>query len=133
MSLPAIHKLPMVHISAYMADMSSATVPTSSAYIRVPFRCTLDEASVTPFGAITSANAVITISQNGTTINGADSNGTTANVLTILSAGAAAGIVVTYAPSSVIHCVKGDYISFVSNHASSTATPATCEIGVRPE
>ena len=133
MSLPAIHKLPQVHLSAYMQDMSSATATISSAYIRIPFRCTLDEASVVPFGAITSANAVITIAQNGTTINGADSNGTTANVLTILSSGAAAGTVVTYSPSSVIHCVKGDYISFVSNHGSSTATPATCEIGVRPE
>ena len=132
MSLPAVHKLPTVHISAYMADMSSSTVPTSSAYIRVPFRCRLDEASVTQFGAITSANAVITISQNGTTINGADSNGTTANVLTVLTT-AAAGAVTTYAPSSIIHCVKGDYISFVSNHGSSTATPANCEIGLRPE
>ena len=132
MALPAVHKLAAVHITAHMPDCSSATASNSVIGVRVPFRALLMQVSMTQQAQITSANAVITIKKNSTTVNGQDSNATTNNVLTILTANAAQTIT-TYTPNVLTHVVAGDVIVFSSDHGSSTACPCCCEIVLLPE
>ena len=108
------------HLNCQITDISSGTATTSSAYIRVPFRSRIIEVAVTIFGAITSANAVITAALNGTSIG----------TLTITQSGSAAGNVFTLTPTTLTYANYGDYVSFISDHGSSTACPANCEVAL---
>ena len=107
------------HINCQIIDISSATATSNSAYVRVPFRSRIVEVAVTIFGAITTANAVITASLNGTSIG----------TLTVVQSGSAAGNVFTLTPNQTF-ANYGDYVSFVSDHGSSTACPANCEVNL---
>ena len=108
------------HINCQIIDISSGTATSNSAYVRVPFRSRITEVAVTIFGAITSANAVITASLNGTSIG----------TLTVVQSGSAAGNVFTLTTTTLTYANYGDYISFVSDHRSSTACPANCEVNL---
>ena len=121
MALPTIDTpISSDHINCQITDISSGTATSNSAYVRVPFRSRIVEVAVTIFGAITSANAVITASLNGTSIG----------TMTIVQSGSAAGNVFTLTPTTLTYANYGDYVSFVSDHGSSTACPANCEVNL---
>lgn len=119
MALPVIDSpIASETINCQISDISSATATTSSAYIRIPFRSRLVQCDITIFGAITTANATITVSQNGTSLG----------TVVITQAGSAAGNTFAFNPTALVHLNYGDYISFVSDHGSSTACPANCDV-----
>ena len=119
MALPTIDSpINVENIQCQITDISSGTATTSSGYVRVPFRSRVSEVDVTIFGAITTANAVITVSLNGTSMG----------TITVVQSGSAAGNTFALNPATVQHCQYGDYISFVSDHGSSTACPANCNV-----
>lgn len=94
-------------LNAYMADVSA----DSSAFVAVPCQGELIGVRSVLYGAITGANATVTIKVNGTAVT----NGT----LTITQSGSAAGDVDSVDFGAV--AVKdGDYIEFDSDGGSST-------------
>jgi hypothetical protein len=131
MAYPGVHKLPVLHETCYMIDMSSATATSNSAYLRAPSRSRISKLTVVQNAAVTVASAVITMKINSTQITGtSDDTTATANVITIDTA-RLAGAVCTFTPDNASNsaiCADNDVISFVSNHGSTTACPATCEV-----
>ena len=132
MAYPSVHKLPQVIMTAHMIDCNSATASSSVIGIRVPFRCVLEQAGVIQQAAFTTANAVFTIKKNTTTMNGTGSDGTTANVMTLLTTNAVQATT-TYTPTTNNHLVAGDVVVFSSDHGGTGATPCNCDIVLRPE
>ena len=65
MSLPNVHTLDTIDLTSYTPSCGTAPVP---AYIRAPFRSRLLKAAGILGGAITTANATITVTVNGTSV-----------------------------------------------------------------
>jgi len=113
MALPENRSLTECSVSAYMADLSTA----SSAFVVSPFRGTIKRAYSVIYNAITGANAVWTMEINGTAITGVS--------VTVANSGSAAGDVDTGTPTAANYVNEGDTIEFVSDGASSTTCPTT--------
>jgi hypothetical protein len=112
MALPVNRPLTEVALSAYMADLSTA----SSAFIVAPFRGKITRVYSVIYNAITSADAVWTVEINNTAVTGIS--------VTVANSGSAAGDVDEGAPTGSNHFVnEGDRIEFVSDGASSTTCP----------
>lgn len=114
MALPVPRPISETEVSAYMADISTA----SSAFTVAPCRGRIVRAYSTIYNAITGADAVWTMEINGTAITGIS--------VTVANSGSAAGDVDTGLPTASNNVVnEGDTIEFVSDGASSTTCPAT--------
>lgn len=127
--IDAFQAIPMREwLCGQIGDISSGTATTSSCYLRVPFRAKFIKAWVTTYGVTSSADAVITIAINGTNL-------TNFSTITVTQSDNAAGN--SYTTTSAINSAgdifvnSGDVISFISNHGSSTACPATAMVEIR--
>jgi hypothetical protein len=112
MALPVPRPFTETQVSAYMADLSTA----SSAFTVAPCRGRIVRAYSIIYNAITGADAVWTMEINGTAITGIS--------VTVANSGSAAGDVDTGLPTASNNVVnEGDTIEFVSDGASSTTAP----------
>lgn len=114
MALPNNRPLTEVSVSAYMADLSTA----SSAFVVSPWRGKITRVYSVIYNAITGADAVWTLEINGTAVTGVS--------VTVANSGSAAGDMDEDEPTGSDHYVnEGDRIEFVSDGASSTTCPTT--------
>ena len=113
MALPVPRPISEAYVSAYMADLSTA----SSAFTVAPQKGRIVRAFSTIFNAITGADSVWTMKINGVAITGVS--------VTVANSGSAAGDVDTGNPTALNVVNEGDTIEFVSDGASSTTCPAT--------
>ena len=113
MVLPNNRSLTECSVSAYMADLSTA----SSAFVVAPFRGSIKRVYSVIYNAITVANAVWTVESNGTAVTGVS--------VTVTQSGSAAGDVDSGTPTALYYVNEGDTIEFVSDGASTTACPTT--------
>jgi len=113
MALPENRPLSEAAVSAYLADISTA----SSTFVVAPFRGTIKRAYSAIHAAITSADAVWTMEINGVAVTGVS--------VTVANSGSAAGDVDSAIPTGANYVNEGDVIEFISDGASSTTAPAT--------
>jgi hypothetical protein len=113
LALPENRPLSEVAVSAYMADLSTA----SSAFVVAPCRGRIVRAYSTIYNAITVANSIWTMEINGTAITGVS--------VTVAFSGSAAGDVDPGTPPglSTTYVNEGDVIEFVSDGGSTTTAP----------
>lgn len=112
MPLPSNHKINNQTLDAYTP--SCGTTPVV-AYLRVPFRCRVLKYSGILGGAITTADATITVANV--------TRGTTIGTFTITQSGSAAGQVFTGVPVSPSYANEDDVISFTPSGASGANIP----------
>jgi hypothetical protein len=124
MAYPAVHKLPSVHFSSYIQDISSSTAVENTAIMSFPFVCRVARIRFTTLVAITTADATITISKNGTSVG----------TKVITQAGSGAGTPqFDFTPQPLLYCSDGDYLTFASDHGSSTRCPVQVDIATVPD
>lgn len=114
MALPINYPLDMQRVIAHSPSIGASVVP---AYTTAPFRGQIAKFGVVTGGAITTANATVTVAVNGTTIG----------TLTVTFSGAAAGQVFTSAPTTyaLSQVNEDDAISFTPAGASGASIPGT--------
>lgn len=100
-------------VQGYTTSIGGTPVAT---YIRVPFRARISKLSATCYGAITTADCVVTVAVNGTT--------NTALAGTIAVASAAAGQVVSWIPTSAVYVSEDDYVTITPSAASGSSIGA---------
>lgn len=115
MALPVPRSVSEAAVSAYMADLSTA----SSTFVVAPFRGRIVRAYSVIHAAISSADAVWTVEINGVAVTGIS--------VTVANSGSAAGDVDVGLPTALAatYVNEGDVIEFVSDGASSTTCPTT--------
>ena len=119
MAYPTRRKLNEKYVSAYMADLSTA----SSAFCVAPSSGTIEIAYSTIYNAITVADAVWTMKINGTAVTGVS--------VTVANTSSAAGDVDSGTPTGANYVNAGDVIEFVSDGASTTTCPVTFTAVIR--
>ena len=107
MAYPSTHKLTVVHISAHSPSIGASPV---AAYLRVPFRCSIEKLTAVANGAITAADCSITVALNGAAISGSP--------FALSVAGAGAGQVASMTPTAKTYANEDDTISFTPSGAS---------------
>lgn len=112
MALPNNRPLNIIRVSAYAADISSA----SSAFAVAPTRGKIINMGSVIYNAITGADSAVTSKIAGTAITGGS--------WTITQSGSAAGDVDSAVPTAANFVNEGDNIEFISDGASSTTCPA---------
>ena len=112
------HTLNTIDLTAYTPSCGASPV---AAYIRVPFRCRLLRATGVLGGAITTANATVTVSANSTTLA----------TFTVTQAGSAAGQLFTATPPSPAYLNEDDVIALTPSGASGSAVPMHFSVAVR--
>lgn len=118
MPLPGYHTLNTTDLTAYTPSCGASPV---SAYVRVPFRCRLLKATGILGGAITTADATVTVSANATTLA----------TFTVTQAGSAAGQLFGATPPSPAYLNEDDVIVLTPSGASGTAIPMHFSVAVR--
>ena len=118
MPLPGHHTLNTIDLTAYTPSCGASPV---AAYIRVPFRCRLLKATGVLGGAITTANATVTVSANSTTLA----------TFTVTQAGSAAGQLFAATPPSPAYLNEDDVIVLTPSGASGSAIPMHFSVAVR--
>lgn len=114
MALPVPRPISETQVSAYLADLSTA----SSAFTVAPCRGRIVRAFSTIYAAITTTNATWTVEINGVAVTGLGA--------TVTQSGSAAGDVDTGLPTASNNVVnEGDTIEFVSGGESDTTCPTT--------
>ena len=113
MALPENRPLSESAVSAYLADLSTA----SSTFIPSPWRGRIARVYSMIHAAITSADAVWTMEINGNAVTGVS--------VTVANASSAPGDMDTAIPTGANYVNEGDAIEFISNGASSTTSPTT--------
>jgi hypothetical protein len=113
MALPVPRPFTETQVSAYLADLSTA----SSCYAVAPCRGRVVRAFSVIQSTISVADAVWTMEINGTAITGVS--------VTVAQSGSAAGDVDTGTPTAVstTYVNEGDTIEFVSDGASTSTCP----------
>src|SRR5574343_2006219 len=106
MALTSNRPLNIVRVSAYMADVSTA----SSAFAVAPCRGKIVNMGSVIYNAITGADSAVTSKISGTAITGGS--------WTITQSGSAAGDVDTAVPTAAFNVVEDDNIEFISDGAS---------------
>ena len=114
MAYPSTHKLTVVHVSAHSPSIGASPV---AAYLRVPFRCSIEKLTVVANGSITTADCSVAVALNGAAISGSP--------LTLPVAGAGAGQVASMTPTAKTYANEDDTISFTPSGASGANIPAT--------
>ena len=118
MALPTIH--PMLKEKHATANTTSIGATPVACYARVPMKGRISQVWAIAQGAITTADATITVALNGTT--------NTALAGTIPVASAAAGQVVSWIPTSPVYVSENDYITFTPSGASGSSIG--CQFGI---
>jgi hypothetical protein len=118
MPLPNIHTLNTTDLTAYTP--SCGTTPVA-AYIRVPLRCRLLKATGILGGAITTANATVTVSVNATTLA----------TFTVTQSGSAAGQLFSVTLPSPTYLNEDDVITLTPSGASGASVPMHFSVAVR--
>ena len=118
MALPTLHPT-LKEARASMNTTSIGGTPLAC-YVRVPMRGRISQVWAIAQGAITTADATITVAVNGTT--------NTALAGTIPVASAAAGQVVSWIPTSPVYVSENDYITFTPSGASGSSIG--CQFGI---
>jgi hypothetical protein len=118
MSLPNAHTLNTIDLTAYTPSCGAAPVP---AYIRAPFRSRLLKATGILGGAITTANATITVTVNGTSVA----------TLTVPQSGSAAGQLFSVTVPSPTYLNEDDVIALTPSGASGASIPMYFSVVVR--
>ena len=114
MAYPSTHKLTVVHLSAHSPSIGASPV---DAYLRVPFRCSIEKLAVVAAGLITTADCSIAVALNGSVIGGSP--------FTLPVSGAAAGEIASMTPTAKTYANEDDTISFTPSGASGANIPAT--------
>ncbi len=120
MAIPGNH--PILKESFETVYCSSIGGTPVSTYIRVPFNCRIGTMSVTPHGAITTADCAIAVAINGT------ANANLAGTLPL--SGAAAGTAASWVPAVLTYAAEGDIIKFTPSGASGASIAATFGINL---
>ena len=118
MSLPNVHTLNTTDLTAYTPSCGTSPVP---AFIRAPFRSRLLKATGILGGAITTANAIVTITVNGTSVAS----------FTVAQSGSAAGQLFSVVIPSPTYLNEDDVIALTPSGASGTSIPMHFSIAVR--
>jgi hypothetical protein len=118
MPLPGHYTLNTISLTGYTPSCGASPV---AAYVRVPFRCRLLKATGILGGAITTADATVTVSAGV---------GTLAN-FTVTQPGSAAGQLFTATPPSPAYLNEDDVIVLTPSGASGSAVPMHFSISVR--
>jgi len=115
MAIPGNHPfLKEAFETIYCSSIGGTPVST---YIRAPFNCRIGTMSVTPHGAITTADCAIAVAVNGT------ANSNLAGTLPV--SGAAAGTPAVWTPLIPTYVAEGDIIKFTPSGASGSSIAAT--------
>jgi hypothetical protein len=120
MAIPGNH--PVLKESFNTVYCSSIGGTPVSTYWRAPFTGRIGTMSVTPHGAITTADCAIAVAINGTT------NTNLAGTLPV--AGAAAGTAASWVPLIPTYVAEGDVIKFTPSGASGASIAATFGINL---
>ncbi|WP_298255848.1 hypothetical protein [Bradyrhizobium sp.] len=118
MSLPNVHTLDTTDLTSYTPSCGAAPVP---AYIRAPFRSRLLKATGILGGAITTANATITVTVNGTSVAS----------FTATQSGSAAGQLFSVVVPSPTYLNEDDVIALTPSGASGASVPMFFSVAVR--
>jgi hypothetical protein len=118
MPLPNVHTLNSGDLTAYTPSCGAAPVP---AYIRAPFRSRLLKVTGILGGAITAANATITVTVNGTSVA----------TFTVTQSGSAAGQLFSIVLPSPTYLNEDDVIALTPSGASGTSIPMHFSVAVR--
>lgn len=118
MPLPGHHTFNTIDLTAYTPSCGASPV---AAYIRVPFRCRLLKATGILGGAITSTDAIVTVSANSTTLA----------TLTVTQASSAAGQLFAVTPPSPAYLNEDDVVVLTPSGASGSSVPMHFSIAVR--
>ena len=118
MSLPNVHTLNTTDLTAYTPSCGTSPVP---AFMRAPFRSRLLKATGILGGAITTANATVTITVNGTSVAS----------FTVAQSGSAAGQLFSVTVPSPTYLNEDDVIALTPSGASGTSIPMHFSITVR--
>jgi hypothetical protein len=110
MSLPGTHRFRDMEASVYCTSIGTTPV---ACYLRAPNRGTVLMVSAVTQGAITTADCTVAFALNGTA--------NTAGNITIPYLTAAAGQVVSSAPTANIYVSENDYITLTPSGASGSA------------
>jgi hypothetical protein len=118
MSLPVVHTLNTIDLTAYTPSCGAAPIP---AYIRAPFRARLLKATGILGGAITTANATITVTVNGASVA----------TFAVPQSGSAAGQLFSVTVPSPTYLNEDDVIALTPSGASGASIPMFFSIVVR--
>jgi hypothetical protein len=118
MPLPNVHTLNTLDLTAYTPSCGTAPV---TAYIRAPFRSRLLKATGILGGAITTANATITVTVNGISVA----------TFTVPQSGSAAGQLFSVTVASPVYLNEDDVIALTPSGASGTSIPMHFSASVR--
>lgn len=120
MPIPGHHTFNTVDLTAYTPSCAASPV---AAYIRSNMRGTIRKFTGILGGAITVADATITVAVNGTTIG----------TFALTQASSAAGLLFSGAPTSLVlsQVNEDDVISFTPSGATGTTIPAHFSVVIR--
>lgn len=102
-------------LTTYLADVSAP----SSVYLVIPYDCAITKVSTCLQGAITGANAILTVYNHA---------GSSMGTITVAFSGSAAGDIDTLSPVSNNTFTAGERIRIATDGASSTTQPITITI-----
>lgn len=106
--------------TVHMQDASSATAALNSAYLAIPFACTVTQVYSVAFAAIATTDNVITVSNNA---------GSSMGTITVAFTGSAIGDVDTITTITTNNTfTAGQKLGIVSNSGSATVCPMTFTI-----
>src|SRR5262249_1750551 len=107
MAYPSTHKLTVVHLSAHSPSIGASPV---AAYLRVPFRCSIEKLTAVANGPLPPAHLCNAGALTGAAIWGSP--------FTLPVAGAGAGQVASMTPTAKTYANEDDTISFTPSGAS---------------
>ena len=103
--------------TVHMQDASSATAALNSAYLVLPFGCTVTQVYGVSNAAIATTDNVITVANNG---------GSSMGTITVAFTGSAVGDIDTITAITTNNTfTAGQKMSFISNSGSATVCPMT--------
>ena len=103
----------------HIQDASSATAALNSAYLAMPFPCTVNLVQSVAYAAIATTDNILTVANNG---------GSSMGTITVAFTGSAIGDVDSLTPASNNTFTLGQKMSVISNSGSATACPMTITV-----